>query len=156
MQISPHFSLQELSRTDVRPLQALNEQAAGGSNQVLHALRALAMTMLEPVREHFNAPVVVHSAYRSPALNKIVGGQPSSQHLLGEAADFHVVGVGLEAVFDWVRLDSGLLFGQVILEGRPDWIHLSLGAPFRDGSKCGQALRATRQSDGTMTYVRVL
>lgn len=169
MQISTHFSLQELTRTEMRQFEESNYHAAGQDNRVLTALRALSLTLLEPVRLHFNAPVVIHSAFRSIELDYEIKRHeheararlgkpplPTSQHTLGEAADFHVNGVSLEAVFDWVRQDSGLHFGQVILEGRPSWIHLSLGAPFRDGSKCGQALRATRQSDGTMAYERVL
>jgi hypothetical protein len=44
----------------------------------------------------------------------------------------------------WIVVESGLSYGQVILEGHtagePTWIHLSLGSPWRLGSSCMQAL----------------
>jgi hypothetical protein len=47
-------------------------------------------------------------------------------------------------VFRWIVSESGLRYGQVILEGHtpgePTWIHLSLGEPWRVGSACRQAL----------------
>jgi zinc D-Ala-D-Ala carboxypeptidase len=91
----------------------------------------LLATMLQHIRDHFCAPVVVHSGIRSEALNEHLRamGHPASrtsQHMLGQAADFHVHGVGLVEVFDWIRNESGLKWGQLILEGDPPgWIHLS-------------------------------
>ena len=91
----------------------------------------LLATMLQHIRDHFCAPVVIHSGIRSAALNEHlrsigVPASATSQHMLGQAADFHVRGVDLKEVFDWVRLESGLKFGQLILENDPPaWIHLS-------------------------------
>jgi len=134
--LSPHFALAELTRT-----------ATGLPNtptaEHLAALTALCSTLLEPVRLRFG-PVSIHSGYRSAAVNAKIGGSPTSQHMRGEAADFHVPGVALETVYRWIVAESGLRFGQVILEGHtvgePTWIHLSLGEPWRVGSSCRQAL----------------
>lgn len=141
--LSPHFTLAEMTRTDVRDLADANRAAALADPALLDAGRALCAFLLEPIRTHFGRPVMIHSGFRHDALNKRIGGSATSQHVKFEAADFHVHGVALEAVFDWVRGPSGLRYGQVGLEGyaagSPSWIHLSLGAPWRDVVKCQQA-----------------
>lgn len=141
MQLSPHFTLNELTRTSRTEYQQANDFEA---RSYLQELTALAQ-MLEVVRAQFG-PVSVHSAFRGLTVNAAVGGSKSSQHLRGEAADFHCAGAKLEDVMRWIVHDSGLRYGQVILEGRngpPTWIHLSLGEPYRVGSSCRQALVST-------------
>ena len=46
--------------------------------------------LLQSIRDHFGAPVVITSGYRTAAHNAAVGGSKSSQHVLGKAADFWV------------------------------------------------------------------
>lgn len=138
--LAPNFTWGELVHTEHRTLYEAN---AAESAAHLPALRALA-AMLQAVRDHYGAPVVVHSAFRGLALNTAIGGSKTSQHMRGEAADLHVVGVGLYEVFAWVRDESGLPYGQLILEGsipdRPTWLHLSLGEPWRPMERCRQAM----------------
>lgn len=50
------------------------------------------LEILEEIRVRFNKPVVINSAARCPAHNKAVGGSPTSQHLLGKAADIVIDG----------------------------------------------------------------
>lgn len=141
MQLSPHFHLSELTKTEVRRLQALNTREAVGA---LPALRALT-ELLEEVRDLLgDRPIIVHSGFRCAELNTVIGGAPSSQHLKGEAADFHVDGMDLRQAFNKIRR-SKIAFGQCILEdgdgdGVPTWIHLSLGPPWRDADRSGQVL----------------
>lgn len=87
--------------------------------------------ILEPIRDRFG-PVVITSGYRSPELNALVGGAASSDHQWTNeriAADFQTPQAKLDEVFDWIRLESGLPFDQVIREhgsGRGgDCIHIS-------------------------------
>jgi len=140
-QLSPHFALAEMVATSQRALAARN---AAEAVPYTASLRALCETLLEPVRARFG-PVSIHSGFRCPALNAAIGGSKTSQHMRGEAADFHCVRASLEEVMRWIVQDSGLAYGQVIAEahrpGPPTWIHLSLGAPWRDAARCGQALR---------------
>ena len=42
--------------------------------------------LLQSIRDHFGAPVVITSGYRTAAHNKAVGGAPYSQHCYGRAA----------------------------------------------------------------------
>ena len=142
MQLSPHFTLEELARTSRTEYQQANDFEA---RSYLQPLTDLAVQLLEPVRAKFG-PVIIHSAFRGLTVNAAVNGSKSSQHLRGEAADFHCPGATLDQVMRWIVHDSGLKYGQVILEGRngpPTWIHLSLGEPYRVGSSCRQALVST-------------
>jgi zinc D-Ala-D-Ala carboxypeptidase len=136
MNLSPHFTLSELTRTS-------SGIANVPTDTEVKALGELCTTLLEPVRAKFG-PVSIHSGYRGPAVNAAIGGSKTSQRMRGEAADFHCPGATLEDVMRWIVTESGLKYGQVILEGHtagePTWIHLSLGAPWRVGSQCQQAL----------------
>ena len=141
MNLSPHFTFEEMTRTGQSALQDANRKEAAA---VLPALTALCTTLMEPIRAKFG-PVSVHSGFRGPAVNKAIGGSTTSQHMVGQACDFHCPGATLDQVMRWICLESGLKFGQVILEGRspdkpPTWIHISLGAPWRAAANCDQRL----------------
>ncbi|SDK68181.1 D-Ala-D-Ala carboxypeptidase family metallohydrolase [Billgrantia gudaonensis] len=56
------------------------------------------LAVLERVRRHFDAPVIVTSGCRCPAYNAQIGGAEHSQHTLGRAADIQVRGVEPAAV----------------------------------------------------------
>ena len=138
--LAPNFSFYELTNSAKHPtLVAKNRlyvMAAPKADLIpsrLVTLVALA-AMLQRVRDGFNRALVVHSGARCPDLNAAVGGRPDSQHLLCQAADFHVDGVPLQEVYDWI-VHSDLRYGQCLLEGvtgaPPSWIHLSLGEPWR-------------------------
>lgn len=132
--LSPHFSFFEMTRTMNRDLLDKNREVP---EELLMNGYALAACLLEPIRVHYDKPLIIHSGYRSPALNEAIGGSKSSQHMLFQAADFHVSGVDLEDVFNWIWKQSNLHWGQLILEGwsvgKPTWIHLSLGKPYWTG-----------------------
>ena len=52
--------------------------------------------VLQAIRDHFGAPVVITSGYRTAAHNRAVGGAVYSQHQYGRAADIRVPGVPVE------------------------------------------------------------
>ncbi len=87
--------------------------------------------ILEPIRDQFG-PVVITSGYRCPELNALVNGVADSDHQWTDnriAADFQTPQTDLMKVFDWIRLESGLPFDQVIREKGSsrggDCIHIS-------------------------------
>ncbi|MCH5307251.1 MAG: hypothetical protein J1E37_04165 [Prevotella sp.] len=80
--ISKDFTLEELTATSQtdgsgHPLRNVPDQQAACN------LCALVHHVLQPLRDAMGHPVKIASGYRSPALNKAVGGVASSQHLTG-------------------------------------------------------------------------
>lgn len=142
MKLSKNFSLREMTRTSHRRYLEENHLRAATDPIILSRLVATCSILAQPIRDHFEAPLAAHSGFRYGALNKAIGGSKSSQHMKGEAIDFHVVGHDLRDVFEWIWQESGLWFGQLILEGnragQPSWIHMSLPNPWRPRARCGQ------------------
>lgn len=97
----------------------------------LFAFLQLVTFSLQPIRDKFGR-VNVTSGFRCEALNRSInngkGGSPTSQHRLGQAADFRTPSSDLKKVYNWCR--RNLKFGQLIYEapqdGRGPWIHISL------------------------------
>lgn len=50
------------------------------------------LDVLDKIREHFNAPIIINSGYRTPSWNSKVDGAPNSYHCKGMAADIVVKG----------------------------------------------------------------
>jgi hypothetical protein len=125
MNLSKHFTVAELSKTSVR------NKDNTPSLRVIDNLQALVDNVLQPIRDKFG-PVVVNSGYRSPEVNKAVGGSKTSDHTLGMAADIEVLGMDNKALAEWIR--DNLSTTQIILEfytkGVPDsgWVHVSYRA----------------------------
>lgn len=118
-----HFTIAELCRSNTAAAKKIDNTP---TEQVEQNLKALVENVLDPVREKSGRPIVVNCGYRSPALNKAVGGVSNSQHVTGEAAD--------------IESDNNLVlaktiyklgvFDQLILEfpdalGEPGWVHVS-------------------------------
>jgi hypothetical protein len=117
--LSPHFSLAELTASDTAARLGIDNTPPPDARAAL-VRTALG---LETVRALLGVPLLVSSGYRCPALNKLVGGQPNSQHMRGEAADFTAPQYGPPAAIV-KRLDDYRMFDQLILEfGR--WVHVS-------------------------------
>lgn len=154
MQLSEHFSFEELTVTNQADFQALNRQEA---QAYLPSLKALAV-LLERIRD--DRPLVVNSAFRSGALNKATkGSSPTSQHPMGQAADIHRPGEDVEKTFSDVlaKLKANKIpFGQLIDESFDRgyavsrWVHISLGRDFWKPERCGEVWIMHRLKDGKM------
>jgi hypothetical protein len=126
MQLSPHFTLAELTASKSHP-HVKNEP---NQDQVL-ALEALCDNVLEPVRLYFGRPVIVSSGFRSPELNRLVGSKAKrSQHMLGEAADFEIPGVANVDIFYYITeilKQYDQCIAEMLSETNPSqgWIHVS-------------------------------
>ena len=123
--LSPHFTLDEMQRSTTADLHHVTNVAPP---EAVDCLRQLCLEVLEPLRQHLQAPVIINSGYRCPALNGSVQvrGQANSQHLKGEAADIHLdsVAEGREW-FKWLMDNTNV--DQLIWErkGSTCWIHVS-------------------------------
>jgi zinc D-Ala-D-Ala carboxypeptidase len=116
MQLTKNFSLAELTTTstgiDNTPPQ-----------DVIDNLLALAGSVLQPARERYGRAITVNSGYRSPAVNKRVGGATSSQHMSGQAADI-TTGSKEENRKLFAILET-MNYDQLIDEKDMSWIHVS-------------------------------
>ena len=86
--LSEHFTLREFTDSGTA-----RQHNIDNTPQPIHIerLRALCQQSLEPLRRRFGA-IRVTSGYRCQRLNALVGGAPTSQHTMGEAADIHTAG----------------------------------------------------------------
>lgn len=149
MMLSANFNLAEMTKSQAAVRRGWDNSATPA---VIAALTALCIHVLEPVRARFGRPVVVNSGYRSPRVNRAIGGAATSQHVLGEAADIEMPGVANGEVARFIR--DSLAFDQLILEaytpGVPasGWVHVS----WRAGRLRGQVLTATPRAGQGMVY----
>lgn len=98
---------------------------------VVANLERLIMSVLDPLRQQFGAPIIVNSGYRSIAVNNAVGGVPNSQHLKGQAADIRgTTSAETQRLWRLAQSQSSLPIDQLINErpgpdGVPTWVHIS-------------------------------
>ena len=124
MQLSAHFSLEELTHSDVALRAGVDNTP---SPEQVENLRWLANALLEPSRDLLAAALHINSGFRSTWLNRLVFGAPSSAHLDGRAADMKPIGRDLPEAFDLIAR-SPLPFDQCIYECAA-WIHLAVPSP---------------------------
>lgn len=124
--LTPHFTLEELTATKTG---LSNIPNVSQTNQ----LRKLCRDILEPIREKIDMPILVNSGFRSPEVNKVVGGVSTSQHLLGQAADIIVPNyidslsyLHLYNLISNMVINGKLNVGQCILYKKSHFIHVSL------------------------------
>jgi zinc D-Ala-D-Ala carboxypeptidase len=110
--------------------------------QQIASLQRLCQFVLEPDPRSFRQGLTITSGYRCVKLNKAVGGSGTSQHCMGEAADFHVPGVPDLEVANWIA--QNLRFDQLILEFPPEgWVHCSYGPRMRQESLTAKKIGGT-------------
>jgi len=144
MNLSPHFTLEELTITDHRTLDNTPNETE------LANLKRLA-EFLETVKTVLGGkPIMVNSAFRSKAVNDAVGSKDTSQHRIGCAADIRVPGLTPDEVVKAV-IASGIGYDQVIREF-DRWTHISIpnaGAPRKQAliiDKAGTRVYSSIQS----------
>lgn len=123
MQLTEHFSLEELTASEVG---ARNGIPNTPDAAILANLERIA-AFLEQVRVILGKPITVLSGYRCPQLNYLVGGSRTSAHMLGLAADFICPGYGAPLHVCRAIEAARLPYDQLIHEfGR--WCHVGLSA----------------------------
>lgn len=152
MNLSPNFSLQELTKSETAMRHGMDNTP--GAVEIAN-LTTLAGKVLQPIRDHFAKGVHVNSGFRHPDVNAKVGGSKTSDHCKGQAADIEIPGVPNAELAEWIC--DNLAFTQVILEfytqGILDsgWVHVS----YDPANLKKQSLTAVKQ-DGKTVYLQGL
>ena len=154
MNLSDNFTLAELTKSQTAVRKGIrNEPSTEHINNLIH----LARTILQPVREYFDEPVMISSGYRSPELCEAIGSSAKSQHAKGEAADFEITGIDNKDLATWIVANTE--FDQLILEyyiendPNSGWVHCSVKTPPEEGRK--QILQA-KKIEGRTAYETIL
>ena len=131
--MTKNFTLAELTKTSTGLANDLPDHLEGN-------LRNLAEKVLQPVRDALG-PIIVTSAYRSPEVNRGVGGSSKSQHIQAQAADLKFHG-GNDVLFKWIarNLDYDQLIWEFGTDVEPAWVHVS----YVEGRNRKQKLKAVR------------
>lgn len=141
MQLSPNFSLSEFTLSQTAARRGINNDPPPA---VIDALRLLCENILEPLRAAAGKPIRISSGYRSPLLNRMIGGSATSQHCFGQAADFTIIGLSIPETVALIR-ELKLPVDQTIDEFS-QWCHVS----HRAGRNRGEFLKARNVAGKTI------
>jgi zinc D-Ala-D-Ala carboxypeptidase len=146
MNLTEHFSMKELTHSQTAIKNGIPNIPK--DPQVVANLTLLCEKVLEPLREGMKCPIRISSGYRSPELNKLIGGAKASQHNIGEAVDIDLDEKNAE-LFSYIV--NNLDFDQIIWEfgddKNPDWVHVS----YKAAGNRKQLLKALK-SNGKTSY----
>ena len=118
MQLTEHFTLEELTTTDHREYK--NEPSPSERTNLVRLAN-----FLEQVKVALGGkPVMVNSAFRCKEVNDAVGSKDTSQHRLGCAADIRVPGMTPDQVVKAI-MAADLPYDQLIREF-DRWTHISI------------------------------
>ncbi len=126
MKLSENFELNELIKSQIAERKGISNNP---STDQINNLKDLCLNVLQPIRSHFNYPVIISSGYRSPELCVAIGSKPTSQHSEGKAADIEIASVDNKELAMWIR--DNINFDQLILEFYKEedpnsgWVHVS-------------------------------
>jgi len=150
--LSPHFILGEMTKTSAKGLDNTPSHAA------VMNLKNLCENWLEELRYTYNSlyclkpgedyetsknvkPLIINSGYRSPDVNRAVGGVNSSNHLTGCAVDIRCAGVEQAIRYAAILLDAAddrqEDFDELLIErNRKDhyWVHFAVRPP-KEGNR---------------------
>lgn len=116
--LSKNFSLREFEKSDTASMLGIDNTIK--SKDVKDNIKELVDNILQPLRDSWGKPLFVNSGYRCIKVNKAVGGVPTSQHVIGQAAD-----IGCSDPYELAKLikKMRLDFDQVGLY--PTFVHIS-------------------------------
>ena len=146
MRLSKNFSRAEIEHSNTAKRLGISNEM---SEKHLESMQRLIDNLIQPMRDAIG-PIRISSGYRSPKLNKAIGGSSRSQHSKGEALDLQFWEKGKmnnRVIYEWV-LESGVEFDQMINEFDFSWIHISL----KSRENRGQVLEAYKDEKGKTAY----
>ena len=125
--LSEHFVLGEMTKSNSHP-----EVYNIPSHEAIANLKRVCV-WLEVLRERADRPILINSGYRSPQLNKKIGGVPTSNHLTGCAVDIRVADMEQLIRYAAILLDyadeSKQDFDELLIERNrygAIWLHFAV------------------------------
>jgi hypothetical protein len=140
--ISKHISYKEgvYSRTAMRRGIKNNPNAEQMENMI-----TIAEEVFEPLRMWVGGPIKINSFFRSPELNKAIGGSGKSQHCHGQAIDIDDTFGKMSNAEMYKFIKENLDFDQIIWEfgddNNPDWVHVSYVSAEENRKRCLKAYK---------------
>jgi len=117
----------------------------------LENMQLLAEKIFEPLREYVGKPIKINSFFRSPELNRAIGGSSKSQHCKGQAIDIDDTYGNMKNYGMYNFIKENLDFDQMIWEfgddENPDWVHVSYVSEEENRNRC---LKAVRENSKTV------
>jgi acyl-ACP thioesterase len=113
-------------------------------------MEIIAEKVFEPLRKWVGGPIKINSFFRSPELNKAIGGSTTSQHCKGQAMDIDdTFGHASNAeMYHWIK--DNLDFDQMIWEfgddDNPDWVHISYVSEDKNRNRCLLAYKENKKT----------
>jgi len=105
----------------------------------------LAEEVFEPLRAYVGGPIKINSFYRSPELNKAIGGSSKSQHCHGQAIDIDDTFGRMSNAEMYEFIKENLDYDQMIWEfgddNNPNWVHVSYVSPQENRNRCLKAYK---------------
>jgi len=151
MKISEHISMKEALRSNTAKRLGIDNMP---DNDTLLTMQITAQHIFEPLRNKFKEPIYISSFYRSPELNKAIGGSSRSQHCKGEAIDIDDVYSKATNANFFNYIKDKLEFDQLIWEfgddENPAWVHVSYSL----GKNRMRILRAIKEN-GRTKYIDI-
>jgi len=120
------------------------------SHEQIANMMTIAEMVFQPLRSWVGGPIKITSFFRSPALNKAIGGatkngKPTSQHCSGQAMDIDDVYGHKSNAEMFMYIKENLDFDQLIWEfgndENPSWIHVSYVDAQENRNRCLQAYK---------------
>jgi hypothetical protein len=147
MRISKHISLREATHSATAKRRGIENTP---NEEQLDAMYKVAEFIFEPLRLYVGGAIKITSFFRSPKVNKAIGGVSSSQHCKGQAIDIDDVfdhNTNAE-MFEYIR--ENLDFDQLIWEfgdsNNPAWLHVSYVSKAKNRNR---VLRAVKRNGRT-------
>jgi len=147
MRISKHISLREATHSATAKRRGIENTP---NEEQLDAMYKVAEFIFEPLRLYVGGAIKINSFFRSPKVNKAIGGVSSSQHCKGQAIDIDdVFGYKTNAeMYNWIK--ENLDFDQMIWEFgtdmNPNWVHISYVSEEDNRNRCLKAYKDDRKT----------
>ena len=119
MKLTANITLDELTKSQVAERKGINNNP---NPKQIENLKSLATNILQPVRSHFDKPLIISSGFRCAELCIAIGSSINSQHVADDnaaAADFEIWGKDNKEVASYIK--DELEFDQLIFDHKREY-----------------------------------